>query len=167
MAQNVQYVKVTTTADVDRMCALAKEIWHEHFTPIIGHDQVVYMLEKFQSPAAVNGQIKEGYEYYLTMVDDQLVGYIGIHREPSALFLSKLYLEKSARGKGYARCGMNFLEKICRENHLEKIWLTVNKYNKNTIAAYQKMGLSIVREQKADIGNGFFMDDYIMEKKID
>ncbi len=62
---------------------------------------------------------------------------------------------------------MNSLENICRENHLEKIWLTVNKYKKNTIAAYQKMGLKIVREQKADIGNGFFMDDYIMEKKID
>ncbi len=100
MAQNVQYVKVTTTTDVNRMCALAKEIWHEHFTPIIGYDQVVYMLEKFQSPVAVNGQIEEGYEYYLTMVDGQLVGYIGIHKGPSALFLSKLYLEKSARGKG-------------------------------------------------------------------
>ena len=61
---------------------------------------------------------------------------------------------------------MNFLEDLCRQRGLSKIWLTVNRHNDNTIAAYKAMGLTIVREQKADIGGGFFMDDYIMEKPV-
>lgn len=55
---------------------------------------------------------------------------------------------------------------LCRERHLHKIWLTVNRNNSIAIAAYEKMGFTKAYMKKADIGNGFYMDDYIMEKKI-
>ncbi len=162
----VEFYPVKTSSKIEELCAMAEEIWHEHFTPIIGAAQVEYMVEKFQSVPAITEQIANGYEYYLFLLEGRAIGYTGIHAENGELFLSKLYLRKENRGKGYARQAMNFLEDLCRQRGLSKIWLTVNRYNSNTIAAYKAMGLVTVREQKADIGNGFFMDDYIMEKPI-
>lgn len=162
----VEFYPVKTDGNIEELCTLADGIWHEHFTPIIGGAQVEYMVEKFQSVPAVTEQLRQGYEYFLLLLEGRAVGYTGIHAENGELFLSKLYLRKENRGKGYARQAMNFLEELCRQRGLSKIWLTVNRHNDNTIAAYKAMGLTIVREQKADIGGGFFMDDYIMEKPI-
>ena len=162
----VEFYPVKTDGNIEELCALADGIWHEHFTPIIGGAQVEYMVEKFQSVPAVTEQLRQGYEYFLLLLEGRAVGYTGIHAENEELFLSKLYLQKENRGKGYARQAMNFLEDLCRQRGLSKIWLTVNRHNDNTIAAYKAMGLTIVREQKADIGGGFFMDDYIMEKPV-
>lgn len=162
----VEFYPVKTDGNIEELCALADGIWHEHFTPIIGGAQVEYMVEKFQSVPAVTEQLRQGYEYFLLLLVGRAVGYTGIHAENGELFLSKLYLQKENRGKGYARQAMNFLEDLCRQRGLSKIWLTVNRHNDNTIAAYKAMGLTIVREQKADIGGGFFMDDYIMEKPV-
>lgn len=162
----VEFYPVKTDGNIEELCTLADGIWHEHFTPIIGGAQVEYMVEKFQSVPAVTEQLRQGYEYFLLLLEGRAVGYTGIHAENGELFLSKLYLRKENRGKGYARQAMNFLEELCRRRGLSKIWLTVNRHNGNTIAAYRAMGLTIVREQKADIGGGFFMDDYIMEKPV-
>lgn len=162
----VEFYPVKTDGNIEELCTLADGIWHEHFTPIIGGAQVEYMVEKFQSVPAVTEQLRQGYEYFLLLLEGRAVGYTGIHAENGELFLSKLYLRKENRGKGYARQAMNFLEDLCRRRGLSKIWLTVNRHNDNTIAAYKAMGLTIVREQKADIGGGFFMDDYIMEKPV-
>ena len=162
----VEFYPVKTDGNIEDLCTRAEGIWHEHFTPIIGGAQVEYMVEKFQSVPAVTEQLRQGYEYFLLLLEGRAVGYTGIHAENGELFLSKLYLQKENRGKGYARQAMNFLEDLCRQRGLSKIWLTVNRHNDNTIAAYKAMGLTIVREQKADIGGGFFMDDYIMEKPV-
>lgn len=162
----ITFEKVKEDSQIEKMCNLANEIWHEHFTPIIGEKQVEYMVEKFQSIHAIKEQLSNGYEYYIFILDDKLIGYTGICCENNQLFLSKLYIHKTYRGKGFAREAINFLSNICIKNKLSKIWLTVNKHNYNTIKAYEKMKFVIVREQVTDIGNGFVMDDYIMEKNI-
>ena len=167
MSSEIVFEKVTTPEQIEKLCKVAEEIWHQHFTAIIGAEQVEYMLEKFQSVKAVTEQIKSGYEYFMFRLDGEIIGYTGIHQEQdNRLFLSKLYIRKAYRGNGYARKALNMLEEICYERGLEAIWLTVNRFNDNTIKAYDKMGFRTIEEKKADIGNGFFMDDYIMSKAI-
>ena len=61
---------------------------------------------------------------------------------------------------------LQFIEQIARELGLSSIYLTVNKNNEHSIAVYKKKGFLTVKDQVADIGNGFVMDDYIMEKII-
>ena len=159
---------VVTAQDVEQTAQMADTIWHEYFTPIIGAEQVAYMLEKFQCVAAMQRQIsQENMQYFRLMRDGVMVGYTGIREEPDALFLSKLYLAKEYRGQGLARQTLNALVQRCRRQGLSKIWLTVNRYNAPTIAAYKAMGFVTVQEQRADIGGGFYMDDFIMEKPID
>lgn len=156
-----------TDEALKEISVLADEIWHEHFTPIIGEEQVEYMVEKFQSYQAITHQVKEdGYEYFQFLYDGEEAGYLGIKEEPERLFLSKIYVKKSFRGRKIASQAIRFLVDRCREKGLSAIWLTVNRENKNSIAAYETMGFVKTREQKADIGNGFYMDDYIMEKPV-
>lgn len=161
------FVPVKTPEDIARLAALAEPIWREHFTPILPDGQVDYMLEKFQSVPAMTRQLaEEGYRYFFLTLDGRPIGYTGIKSEGGKLFLSKLYLQKDHRGKGYATEAFAFLEALCRAESLSAIWLTVNRFNLDTIAVYKKKGFVTVREQAADIGGGYVMDDYIMEKGI-
>jgi RimJ/RimL family protein N-acetyltransferase len=150
-----------------KLAALAKPIWEEHFTPIIGAMQVAYMLEKFQSDRALREQMEqEGYRYFYFLWDGEKAGYLGIRRDGDTLFLSKLYLKKEFRGRGIARAAFDFLEDLCRRESLKKIWLTCNKYNDSSLAVYRALGLTTVRSQVTDIGSGFVMDDYVLERQV-
>lgn len=159
--------KAETDTQVREIADLAKVIWNEHFTPIIGKDQVDYMVEKFQSYPALKEQISEEYEYYQIFSGGEFCGYTGIHPgEDNRLFLSKLYLKKESRGHHLATGAFSFLKEICRERGYSAIWLTCNKHNGNSLGVYRHFGFEIVDTQEADIGGGFIMDDYIMEYKM-
>ncbi len=159
--------KAETDTQVREIADLAKVIWNEHFTPIIGKDQVDYMVEKFQSYPALKEQISEGYEYYQIFSGGEFCGYTGIHPgEDNRLFLSKLYLKKESRGHHLATGAFSFLKEICRERGYSAIWLTCNKHNDNSLGVYRHFGFEIIDTQEADIGGGFIMDDYIMEYKM-
>ena len=164
----VTLVAVTEEEQILMITKLAERIWQEHYELIIGKAQVDYMLERYQSVAAIHEQIeKDGYEYFLITCPGGTAGYLSIHREEDALFLSKFYLSKEFRHRGFARKAMEFLEQCCRDKKLKYIWLTVNKNNGSSIAAYEGLGFLKTITQTVDIGSGFVMDDFIMEKKID
>jgi GNAT superfamily N-acetyltransferase len=161
------YTQVTTDVQIRATARLASEIWTEHFTAIIGADQVDYMLDKFQSENAIANQIRnKGYIYYLIEEDKQAFGYFAIVPEEDALFLSKLYIRKTMRGKGIARKTIDFIKTIALERNLGRITLTVNKNNVGPIAAYVKIGFVNTGPIVQNIGGGFIMDDYKMELKL-
>lgn len=163
----INIVPARTDRDIQIIAEVAEEIWHQHFIPIIGKAQVEYMVEKFQSVPALTSQIKkEGYEYFILRSEEEPCGYIGIHSEKDALFLSKLYIRQEFRGQHIATKGFQFLIDLCRDRNLKKIWLTCNKHNENTLKIYDHLGFKVTDEQVADIGNGFVMDDYILTYRI-
>lgn len=156
--------RITDLNQLQRVETLATEIWHEHYTPIIGAAQVEYMLEKFQSVSAMQKQIDEGYEYYSICQNEALIGYLSIQPREKHLFLSKAYVHNSYRGKGYGQKAFGFVEKRAKELSLNKVQLTVNKYNARTISVYEKYGFKKLKEAIFDIGQGYIMDDFVMEK---
>lgn len=155
-------IKAVYTAEgIKEVAQLAKRIWNQHYVPIIGQAQVDYMVDKFQSERAIAQQIaEEEYEYYLILGDNKPVGYLGLRLQDNELFLSKYYVMKTMRGKGFGRIAMNFIIEHAQQNQAEAITLTVNKENTNSIAAYEKMGFINVGPVVGDIGNGYVMDDY-------
>lgn len=158
----IELKEVQTEDEIQRTAMLAKEIWQQHFTPIIGADQVAYMLDKFQSAKAMKRQIEqEGYTYLMAVEDGIPVGYTGFKREQERMFLSKLYVKKEYRNKGISRLIFEEIRK--RSEGLKSIYLTVNKYNDQTIAIYHHMGFVQIDDVVTDIGGGFVMDDYILE----
>jgi len=160
-------IEVTDQRQIDIVASLAKEIWTECYTPIIGRDQVEYMLCTFQSKDAISVQIHtEGCRYFLIEEDGAYVGYLGVQSKDKELFLSKIYIEASRRGKGIGRKSVQFLEHLASLRNLNKISLTVNKNNLQSIKAYEKMGFTNLGSVVQDIGNGFIMDDFKMEKIV-
>jgi len=147
--------------------ALAREIWTKHYTSIIGCEQVEYMLNKFQSLQAIESQIDDGYEYFLIESEGSNIGYLSVRQEKQALFLSKIYLQISSRGQGFGKVALLFVENHARSYGLEKIRLTVNKNNTDSIKAYMNFGFVQSESVIIDIGGGYVMDDYVLEKTID
>jgi RimJ/RimL family protein N-acetyltransferase len=160
------FVEVLNESQQDILEALAVEIWNEHYIPILGKPQVDYMLNKFQSKEAMKKQIEKGYTYYLVEEEGRNIGYIGIELRSDELFLSKLYIKSSERGKGFGKKAVQFLEDLARSKKINKISLTVNKNNVKSIAVYEKIGFKNLGSIVIDIGNGFVMDDYKMEKSF-
>ena len=145
---------------------LAREIWNEYFTAIIGKAQVDYMLDKFQSKKAITEQLENGFLYFLIKDNNEAIGYIGVLPKEKKLFLSKLYVRSAERGKGYGREAIRFLEELAIKKGVNRISLTVNKNNSATIEAYKKLGFEVRGHVIQDIGNGFVMDDYEMQKHL-
>lgn len=160
-----QISPVTTPEDVKQVESLAKQIWNQHYLPIIGQQQVDYMLENFQSSKVITEQINTEYLYFLIELEHEPVGYLALipDKTNSKLMISKIYVLDEKRGHGLGLALFNFTVKHATSNDLKTIWLTVNKDNSASIAWYKKLGFKITEEVKADIGNGYFMDDYILE----
>ncbi|WP_222105141.1 GNAT family N-acetyltransferase [Denitromonas halophila] len=160
--------KVQSPDQISAVANLAREIWTEHYAPIIGLAQVDYMLATFQSEQAIAGQIAGGYTYYLVTHDGQYVGYLALveNADGTTLMISKIYVTKAGRGGGFGRKLLDFAEDVCRERQIPALWLTVNKNNTGSVAWYTRMGFKNAGAIVQDIGAGFVMDDYRMEKTI-
>lgn len=162
-----QFVSVESDDQIEELATLADAIWHEYWPDIISLEQTDYMVERFQSASAIKDQLKNhAYEYFFIQDHGDNVGFIGLQPSEEKLFLSKLYLLKAFRGQGYSSAAFEFLESICKRRGLDAIWLTVNKHNRSAIDVYKVKGFETVREQTVDIGAGFQMDDYVMEKVL-
>lgn len=159
-------IKVSNEKQIESVVKLAHVIWHEYFTPIIGKAQVDYMLEKFQSKKSISQQIQNGFMYFLIVNNSLPIGYTGIILKDKELFLSKFYIISAERNKGFGKQTIRFIEQLAFAQNVQKVSLTVNKNNLNTIRAYQKMGFINLGSVIQDIGENFVMDDYKMEKKI-
>ncbi len=144
---------------------LAGIIWHEHYMSIIGPDQIKYMLDKYQSYSAVSDSLASGYIYYIALEEGTPCGYSAINVGDD-IFLSKFYVQKEYRGRGIGRLMLNKITEEAVVNKKSRIWLTCNKFNLDTIAVYKKMGFTIIDSVVTDIGHGFVMDDYVLEKHI-
>lgn len=159
---------VTTENEVVSLVALAHEIWHEHYTPIVGKEQVNYMLQKLHSVAVVLAQIKnQRFYYYLIKDDDQNIGYLAIQIRENDIFLSKLYIKLDCRGGGVGRKALMFIKQKARDKRRTVITLRVNKDNLKSIGAYYQLGFKQTGEACTSIGGSYVMDDLIMQLAID
>lgn len=162
MTRSLNIILAHSSGHVAQIARLASEIWTEHYTPIIGAAQVAYMLEHFQSEAAIEAQIGEGTSYFLLLWQEDPVGYLAFYPKEGDLFLSKYYIQKSVRGKGLGREAMHFTASEAARLGLDRVVLTVNRNNRASIQAYQKMGFQNMGTMIQEIGNGYIMDDFLM-----
>ena len=162
-----QIREIETGHDIMEVNRLAGIVWRETYRTLLTREQIAYMIEKYQSVRALTEQLVfGGYRYFLLEEAAEAVGYCGVQMQEGKLFLSKMYLMARAQGKGYFRQMLERLEQLCRDNGATAIWLTVNRYNDRAIGAYRHMGFREIRTQAVDIGNGYVMDDYVLERPV-
>lgn len=155
-------VPVQTIEQIDELSRLADIIWREYYQPILGPDQVDYMLENIQSKDIMEKDIDTGkLDYFLIMSAEKAAGYLAIQLQEDTLFISKLYLLKEARGIGYAYQIMQKMVDLAKKEKKHAVELTVNKFNEPSIAFYEKFGFIRTQAIVSPIGGGFVMDDYV------
>jgi len=167
MPDDTQLIPVTTAAQVAEVARMAHQVWNEHYVPLIGQPQVDYMVAKFQSPETIQSQIESGYEYFRIQQAGTDIGYAAIRHDAAdaRLFISKLYVLAAHRKSGAGRYTLSLLERMALERGATHLWLTVNKANPS-VQAYERLGFRIVDAMVVDIGGGYVMDDYKMEKEV-
>lgn len=166
----LSFIPVTSTEDIKALASMADDIWHEYWPGKLSYEQVDYMVDRFQSKRVLTEDINNnGYEYWFLENAGRRVGYTGGRAEPETnrFFISKIYLYDSYRGQGLGSQTLKFYEQLCQERGLETLYLTVNKYNDLGINAYKARGYVISDSVVTSIGEGFVMDDYIMEKQVE
>ena len=162
----VTFIKVTEEEQIEKIAEIAAPIWHETYDCINGVASTDYMIEKFQSVPAIHRQMEsEGYVYYMMLDDGVPAGFIGLvpHKE-GKMFLSKFYVSAAHRSRGLPRAAFDFIETLCQAEKLPAIYLTVNKKNFHAIEVYKYFGFHQTDAVVTDIGSGFVMNDYIMQK---
>ncbi|MBQ7599992.1 MAG: GNAT family N-acetyltransferase [Clostridia bacterium] len=145
---------------VKKLSGLASSIVKEHYDPILGPEQNDYMIERFQSVPAILGQLGHGYKYYLVADSSSECGFIAFYIKKDYLYLSKFYLKKGSRGLGYSHLMLDFLKEKAASAGACRIELNVNRFN-DAVYVYEKLGFRRIREEKNDIGHGYYMDDYV------
>lgn len=151
--------------DIPTLQKLAKKIWKETYTQILSHEQIQYMLEQMYSYDEIYHHLQSpAWKYYL-LTDDhhKYLGFIGFEKnyEKDTTKLHRIYLLAQSKGMGLGTFAIEqMIKSINKEN--SRIILNVNKYN-SARGFYEKLGFKIYGEGVFDIGNGYVMDDYLME----
>ena len=166
-SNNLTLLPVDNAHQIAEVATLAKEIWTEYYSSILSPEQLDYMIDNLQSFNAIFKVIESGeLEYFLIQVDEVTVGYLALGKQKGALLISKCYLLKQTRGKGYFRSVLEEVEKIAQEAAYTQLKLYVNKYNES-LKIYEHHGFKVSGSYHFDIGSGYIMDDYEMRKNIE
>lgn len=150
---------------VTELSKLASSILREYYDPLIGSEQNTYMIDKFQSVTGILDHMAKGATYFVLQVDGEDIGFVAYEIHEDALYLSKFYFSNKSRSRGYSRPVIQELDRIARSHQLPVCRLNVNKYNPS-IKVYERLGFKIVKSEVNDIGQGYVMDDYVMERVI-
>ena len=158
-----------TPAHFDTVAKLAREIWLAHYTAIISREQIEYMLGPRFSAENLGKYVGAHDRWmYVLEVDGAPSGYLSyaLSGKPREIKLEQLYLLPALHGRGIGKYMMGVVEKHARELGCDTLMLTVNKRNEKAAGVYRASGFRVREEAVFDIGNGYVMDDYVMEKPI-
>ena len=168
MTDSLDFRFLETSNDFRQLEPFAASIWEQHYTPIIGADQVAFMLNKYQSAKAMSDQFSAGYKYAVVICGDQKAGYFAYDgKAEKEVFISKLYIHKDFRRRGLGRRILDFISNEARVLGCTAMTLSVNKDNSNSIQFYIAYGFQTIKAQKVAIGEGFYMDDYLISYPVE
>ena len=151
--------------DIPLIQEIAEKSWRSNYPGIISHEQIEYMLEQMYSESELKKHFENpNYHYYLLGDDGNYLGIMGFehHFENKTTKLHRIYLLQEAKGKGLGKHALNFLKEKVENAGDERIILNVNKENPS-YHFYISQGFKVYEEIVLQIGNGFVMDDYLME----
>ena len=158
-----------TDADFTDVRAIANEVWPKTYGSILSQAQLDYMMDMMYSVEALQMQANEkNHHFILAKANNVSVGFASYEFEANATDktkIHKIYVLSSQQGKGTGKILLDFIANEAKSQNNSAVFLNVNKYNSAQFF-YKKLGFEITEEVVIDIGQGYIMDDYVMEKKI-
>jgi GNAT superfamily N-acetyltransferase len=146
--------------------SVSERTWPSTYGHIISQEQIDFMLDWMYSDASLEKQMNTGCEFYIASKqndngDLDPVGFCSVSPEDGAHKLNKLYVLPVAQGTGAGKALLNKAIEVAKAAGSTSLFLQVNKQN-TAYTFYLKKGFIKELEFKFDIGNGFYMDDYVM-----
>ena len=160
----LNFKEIKTSQELDCLVELIQEIWPEVFIPIIGKEKVDYMLVHYQGRDVIAAEMDAGVGYFLIEDAGRPIGYFAYYLKEDSLVISKMYLKKLFRGLGLSSGIFSYFEEVARDNNKKKLFLRVNRFNKQAVEVYLHRGFKIIKSSDEPLGGGFFLNDYWMEK---
>jgi GNAT superfamily N-acetyltransferase len=162
-------ISEATTDDIKIIQNIVYITWPITYGEILSEAQLNYMLDLFYSEKALNDQFEKKEQlFYLITEAESTLGFIGIehhYQNKNCTKIHKIYLLPETQGKGIGKMAIETIEKLALENNSTSLLLNVNRFNK-ALHFYQKIGFEVLDEVNIEIGNGYLMEDYVMEKRL-
>lgn len=160
-------IRKATLKDIPLIRELTFRVWPQTYAPILSQEQIDYMLELMYSESSLEKQMTTGgCTFIIAYEDGNPVGFASYSEdEPGRWKLNKLYILQNQQGKGTGKFVINYIIDEIKKKNANSLFLQVNK-NNNAKSFYERLGFAEVDFINLDIGNGYFMNDYIMEKKF-
>ena len=153
--------------DVHVISTLAHAIWPDTYASILNDAQLKYMLDYFYSEESLKKQMEEGHHFLLALSNAETVGFASYsHGNKTGEYkVHKLYVHPMLHGHGFGKKLLDRIIKDIRPKGATALALNVNRNNR-AINFYEKYGFKKVGEEDVAIGEGFFQNDYVMEKDL-
>ena len=156
-----------TENDVGAVSALARTVWQATYPALISQAQIDAMLADRYAPPRIREQMDNPrHAWRVARQDDALTGFAHAMLDENGCKLDKLYVHPAQQRRGIGAALLREIEAWARAQQARRLWLQVNRGNAQAIRAYAKYGFRIVESRVFDIGNGFVMDDHVMERLL-
>lgn len=161
-------VEQATEKDMGLVRLMAEQVFPATYREILTPEQCGYMMEMMYSADSLRRQLADGHVYFIGRCDGEPCGYFSVERQGEHLFhLQKIYVLPSFQGRHIGGTLFDEAVRYIKSIHPGPctMELNVNRFNK-AMRFYEHKGMRKLREGNFPIGNGYYMNDYIMGIEI-
>lgn len=151
--------------EVEAVALLARTVWQATYPALISQAQIDAMLADRYAAARIRDQLDTP-RHAWWVIGTPLAGFAHVELIDDAAKLDKLYVHPARQRLGLGSALLDVAAEWAREQGRAVLRLQVNRGNARALRAYEKYGFRIVESRVFDIGNGFVMDDHVMEKTL-
>ncbi|MDR1720376.1 MAG: GNAT family N-acetyltransferase [Dysgonamonadaceae bacterium] len=161
-------VRKAIPEEAELIYSLALQVFPATYQEILSPEQLEYMLEWMYAPANTRRMMQKGQVYLILSKNGEDCGYASVEHQDKDLFLlQKIYVLPTVQNCGAGKFLFEEIVKYIRAIHPSPCIMELNvNRNNRAVHFYKRMGMTIVREGDFPIGNGYYMNDYIMELQI-
>lgn len=160
-------IRPVTPPDVPAIAALAREIWQATYPGIITQEQIDFMLEQRYGHERLYDDLEELHKWlFQAFHEGRRVGFAFAEIYKGEFKLDKLYIHPDVQRRGVGGLLIEHVAELARKQGYPCVILQVNKRNEKAINSYMKYGFVVRTSTVDDIGHGYVMDDFVMEKKL-
>jgi len=152
--------------DIPLIHELADTTWRVAYKEILSPKQLEYMLELIYSEPSLQKQFDTGHRFLIVEEDERPIAFADYnHLKENIYKLQKVYALPGQQGRGIGKLLINHVIEKVKEKGATALLLNVNRYNKAK-QVYERLGFKVISEEDIDIGEGYFMNDYVMSLDI-
>lgn len=163
-------IKLATINDISTIQDVANRTWFVTYEKLLSKEQLFFMFEMMYSNESLEKQFLDGQNFYIAYENGMAYGFVSVEKQSDEIFhLHKLYVDPLKQGTGLGRKLITRVFQHARKNSCTPencyVELNVNRNNK-ALDFYKHVGMNVDRTVDIPIGEGFYMNDYIMKIKV-